>query len=126
MRKLVFSSHAVTRYQERVKPGLTRGQIRDELERLAPILRHTDLPPDWRDPAECNRNETFAYLTDGIVFVCTENGGDKVYAVTCLVRGGLSPHARRRRQDRKERRRRRAKERRSRRSPHEREMDLPA
>lgn len=108
MREFTLTKHAVQRYMERVRqvyvsgsdPLLSAG--RREIERILPMGEWSDDPPDWdRWPSASG----YWRLGDDIVFVIVGNS-----AVTCIVRGTLTPGERARR-NRLRRKRRYAKRR---------------
>ena len=95
------SDHAIVRYQERVKPALTREQAKRELEALvgtaqglgkeqSPWLTLSGAPVD-----------AFLELSDGIIALVMD-----LTVITVLIRGGSHESVRKARNERKARRRR--------------------
>jgi hypothetical protein len=83
-----LSDHAVVRYHERVRPGLTLDQAGDELERLLAAHGRWAERPDWvSDELPANR---WVLLGDGIAFPVE---GDVM--VSCVTRAGYSSAQRR-------------------------------
>jgi hypothetical protein len=83
-----LSDHAVVRYHERVRPGLTLDRAGDELERLLAAHGRWAERPDWvSDELPANR---WVLLGDGIAFPVE---GD--VAVSCVTRAGYSSAQRR-------------------------------
>jgi hypothetical protein len=105
--EIVLSAHSVTRFHERLRPGLERSDAEDQLAKL--ISEHgclVDQPPEW---VTTNRASTVAFVAVGEDVVLPlewDVGGEGLVALTCLCRGSLSPAARRFRTARRQRRRR--------------------
>lgn len=108
---VVLTTHAIRRYQERVKPALTRAQAADELERLLPLATVDDEPPHWltednlHEDAPGHHVTAWAHLSDGVVLPLEHDIAGDLLAVTVLTNGGLSPASRARRNARNHRRR---------------------
>jgi hypothetical protein len=102
-----FSRHAVERYEERVRPGLSHARLSEELLRMASAGRIVPAPPRW--VAWDLRSPLYLELGD-VVFPLRRSGeGSSWIAATCLVRGSLSPHARKSKTLRRRRRSRRGR-----------------
>lgn len=96
-----ITRHAVTRYHERVCPGLERDTAAAQLEQLLAAAPLSESPPPWRPPAP---NITlYAELADGICGLIGDLNGRR-HLVTITVRGGQRPHEKARRRQRKARR----------------------
>jgi hypothetical protein len=89
--------HAVTRFNEQVRPGLATGHAGDELDRLLDIADYTFEPPRWVSLRSCSRAPVYAVIGDVALPLQIAHNGTKLVAVTCLTRGGLSQPARERR-----------------------------
>lgn len=83
-----MSDHAVARYQERVRPGLSLPEAEAELMRVLPFGEVTLVKPSFVFVAE---PDTVGWLVvgDGIAFPLAQAGSHLV-AVTCLTRAGAS------------------------------------
>jgi hypothetical protein len=90
-----LTDHAVLRFHERVRPALTRGQARAELERLAPVVEIAEEPPAWYR-GDGPRTQGYGLLGNDIAFPLMFNGR-VYYAVTCVVRGAVGDDERRER-----------------------------
>jgi hypothetical protein len=84
---VAFSQHAVSRYIERVKPGLGPSRARVECMGLALIGEVQPKAPHW---IGCDHKANQGFLVCGDI--CFPLQGGK--AVTCLVRGLVSDHVR--------------------------------
>lgn len=87
-----FTAHAQDRYIERVRPGLTRGQANEQLERLRPCMQLKTEPPEWAFSAVEASNEAWLWLGDDVAFP-VESG----WALTCLTKGTIPKKTRARR-----------------------------
>lgn len=101
----VLTVHAIDRYHERVKPGLSRVDAKADLERMLDLAEVVDVRPCWA--GEGHQADRWLTLGEGIAFPLVDNAGT-TYAVTCLCNAGLSEQGRERRQRRKRARRERA------------------
>ena len=99
-----FSGHAVERFRERVRPGLTLEAARADLIRVVESGRLVSQPPRWIQWDE--RSPLFLELGDVVFPLRTASGEADWEAATCLVRGSLSLEARRRRSRARRQRRR--------------------
>jgi hypothetical protein len=89
--------HAITRFNERVRPGLATGHAGDELDRLLDIADYALEPPEWVSLRSCSRAPVYAVIGDIALPLQVAHNGANLVAVTCLARGGLSQPARERR-----------------------------
>src|SRR4051794_15258525 len=82
-----ITDHAVERFQERVRPGLSVDVAAHELARLIPLGFIYEQPPAW-----CAARPCPAYLVVGDLVLplvtCADEG--VYYATTCLTRGSRS------------------------------------
>ena len=99
-----FSKHAVQRYQLRGRPGLEYETALDELESMRILGDLTSEPPPWL--ADTRRDaDSYLVLAD-LAFPLIRCGKSltRLTAVTCIVRGGITPWERERRNRRRPRR----------------------
>lgn len=87
--ELRVTDHAVLRYGERVKPGLTFMQAKRELAILLPQAEPLDHLPGWLRADEGLETDCFLCLCDSIALPVFDG-----YVLTCLVRGSVGPIAR--------------------------------
>jgi hypothetical protein len=66
---LKVSRHAIERYQERVKPGLSYDRAKVELEVLARSGKPGPEPPTWKLPSLIENDRTYLEPSDGICLV---------------------------------------------------------
>jgi hypothetical protein len=98
-----FSEHALSRYGERVRPGLTGARLAAELQRvLATGTIRADAPP-WLGGGRGTRADLWIEVGD-VAFPLVHSGNG-LLALTCLVRGGISDFSRHRRSERRRARR---------------------
>lgn len=104
--KYFLTDHAITRYQQRVKPGLEHEVARTELEALVEAAPEPSSKPSWLYlPEEATEAaEHYLMLSDGIVAPIR---GRTVVAV--ITRAGSNTEHRRNKNAAKARRRRRHK-----------------
>jgi hypothetical protein len=107
-----LTAHAVQRYQQRVRPALSLEAAADELARVALVGEITTEPPTWH-LRSCAQVAPYYLSVADVLLPLTPHRGRPglLVATTCLVKGSLSPDARR---YRTARRRRSAARRRSR------------
>jgi hypothetical protein len=90
--EICITTHAVERFQERVRPGLSFAAAADELAHLIGLGELREEPPPW-----CLTREDAGYLVIGDLVLplaaCAEDG--VFYATTCLTRGSRSRFRRR-------------------------------
>jgi hypothetical protein len=98
-----LSKHAVIRYRERVRPSITLAQAREDLDRLKAMGAVTSERPDWLRNTEQDGHAGYLLLGEDLVLILASDGGPDLTAVTCLVRGTISPRERRRREQGKQR-----------------------
>jgi len=96
--RVCVSPHALTRYVERVKPGLEIGAAYRDLTRVS---EHGEIvldPPPWLARTMLKRADLYLQIGD-IVFPLRRDRGrpGSCHATTCIARSGLSDLARRRR-----------------------------
>jgi hypothetical protein len=83
-----LSDHAVERWQERVRPGLTLGQAEEDLARALEEHGSWAECPDWIN--DWHEADGWLAVGDGLAFpVCRR------VVVSVLIRGGHSPASRR-------------------------------
>jgi hypothetical protein len=101
-----LTSHAVDRFQERVRPGLSHEQAEEELGRLIRFGEVSSAPPRWL--ADTQRQRAAFYLLVGDIVLPLDPHPaqrERLQALTCLVAGGISEAARERRNSLRARRR---------------------
>jgi hypothetical protein len=90
--EICLTHHAVDRFQERVRPGLSREAAEDELARLVLFGSVVTEPPAWL----CTRpGDAYLVIGDLALPLLAHAADGAYYATTCLVRG--SRFSRRRR-----------------------------
>lgn len=91
--------HAVERFHERVRPGLSRAAAEEELAFLLALATVTCEPPAWVRERAVRRADCHAVMGDVVLplYAC----GGVLVATTCIARGGLSARARQRRNARR-------------------------
>jgi hypothetical protein len=108
--RLHFSAHAVTRYGERVRPGLPRHMLARELE---VVLKQAEIvlePPEWCSyiPRVDTDADAYALIGDGILLPLARTGRGYT-ALTVLTRGTfpdvMREHRNERRREKRKRRR---------------------
>lgn len=92
-----ISAHAVTRYQERVRPGLGYMQAGVELVAACRFATFRPTLPEWVDHPDPNltydRDQPALELCDGVLLVLRDSGEGYMRAVSCLTRGGRAAGA---------------------------------
>jgi hypothetical protein len=95
---VVALPHAITRFNERVRPGLGPDQALAELNRLLlDIADYVFEAPTWLTPECRSRAPVYAVIGDVVLPLHIGHNRSKLVATTCLTRGGLSQPARDRR-----------------------------
>jgi hypothetical protein len=105
--RYIVTTHAVSRFIERVRPGLNRNQAELELERILAHGELTDAPPVWL--ADRAGQDATMYVSLGDIALPLAPSRERVghwVTLTCLTTGSLSPVARARRNQAHARRRR--------------------
>lgn len=102
MLKVRATYHAVERWHERVRPNLTLTAAESDLIRVAQgIGRVSDVRPDWAGPGDnrprAPRERRYMLVGDDICLVLERRSRDSWVVLTVLTRSGLSPQARKRR-----------------------------
>lgn len=99
-----ISSHAVQRYQQRVRPGLSIEAAEDELARVALVGEVVTEPPAWH-LRSCAQLAPFYLCVADVVLPLTPHRAHPgvLVATTCLAKGSLSADARRYRTARRRR-----------------------
>jgi hypothetical protein len=101
----VTTTHAVERFRERVRPGLTWDAAERELAQLLRAGEAKPEAPSWLADVQRQRADLYLIVGD-IVFplAASEVRPGRWLVTTCIARGGLSGVARKRRNDRRRRR----------------------
>jgi hypothetical protein len=97
----VATPHAAERFVERVRPGLSAGAGKVELERL--LNAFGEPVEDWRALTEMSKATCAFWIAPEIFVPCCERG-DRMMALTVLVVGSLDPETRERRNAKRKRR----------------------
>jgi hypothetical protein len=106
VQEVAVTDHAVARYRERVKPGLSLGDAEAELLHVLPFARLEAEMPGWHVAPLEQPVAAWAMLGDGIAFPLVHGSQPGVLvAVTCLTHGCRSEEALVVRRERKARRR---------------------
>jgi hypothetical protein len=106
MQEVAVTDHAVSRYQERVRPGLGLDAAEAELLAALPFARVQAERPEWRVAPVDHPVAAWAMLGDGIAFPLVRGSEPGLLvAVTCLTQGCRSEETLVRRRERKARRR---------------------
>jgi hypothetical protein len=94
--KIAPSSHAVARYQERIRPGLDTDAARVDLERL--IREHGIIVerPDWYTEARerASKASHWVQLGPDVLMPCMERRDGVLMGLTVVHNHGLSAEAR--------------------------------
>jgi hypothetical protein len=99
---VTLSQHAVDRYQQRVRPALSAELAREDLGRLIGLGRVASEPPSWLADRQAQR--AAFYLTVGDVVLPLDpdrRDTERLIALTCIARGGISEIARHARNQRR-------------------------
>jgi hypothetical protein len=112
--RIRFTDHAVARYRQRVRPGLGHPAAACQLAGLVAHARVMPRPPHWLVAAGCRQADLHLVVGD-VAFPLVRDHLDSglLWAMTTLVRGGISEHARERRNASRRARHRRGRERRT-------------
>jgi hypothetical protein len=102
---IYLTSHAIERYRERVRPGLSFDAAELELGRVAAYGEITAQAPAWH-LRNCAREAPYYLVIAGVLLPLHPHRSepDALVATTCLAQGCLSADARRYRNARKRRR----------------------
>ena len=99
--KVRATKHAVERYHDRVRPGLSLRAAEAELVRACSHGELTEKCPDWAHEHEAaTAKRRYLMLGDDICLVLEPHTELDWVIVTVLTRSGLSPEARARRNKR--------------------------
>jgi hypothetical protein len=102
----ILKTHAITRFKDRVRPGLGWSAAEREFERLLRMGTAVEQPPAWLIADATQGTPRYVLIGDDIVVplvASVERPGDWV-ALTCIARGGLTEQARTRRNERRSQR----------------------
>lgn len=101
--EVVFSDHAIERFQERCRPALSAPAAGAELARVAVLGQITSAAPSWHACRAGETAEAYLLLGEDVVLPLVRIGDALWLAKTCLTRGTMSDAARTRRNNRKAR-----------------------
>jgi hypothetical protein len=87
-----FTTHAIERYVERLRPALTKKAARRELVALCEVAEVVTERPAWLGLGEAT--DGYLLLGDDVVLPVMR-GKTGWVAMTCMTRGGLAPSERR-------------------------------
>lgn len=93
---IVISPHALDRYAERVRCGMSVFRARHDLEQISACATLTATRPAWKPPAADGSDDTtdaWLMLGEDVCFPVTWGDGE-LTAKTCLTRGTISDGAR--------------------------------
>lgn len=102
---IILSKHAVERFQERVRPGLTVEAAEEELARLVLFADVVEQAPAWHVNRAAQEAPAYLLIAD-VILPLKPTGGATFVATTCLPRAGISEAARARRNGARQRRHR--------------------
>lgn len=103
---IILSTHAVERFQERVRPGLTLAAAEDELAHLALAGDVVTTAPPWHADRAAREAPYYLLIADLILPLQPGTEAGVYVATTCLPKGSVSDATRARRNDRRRSRRR--------------------
>lgn len=98
--RVIITTHAAQRYQERVRPTLDVLTAKNELERLV-VGASLSPQPLWPIEEDVENGGGFLILTPEIFSPLKEIGDSQYVMTTVLAHGDLSVYERKRRNDRK-------------------------
>jgi hypothetical protein len=88
VQEVAVTDHAVSRYQERVRPGLGFDAAEAELLHVLPFARVEAVAPSWRVGPLEHPVAAWAMVGDGIAFPLVRGSEPGLLvAVTCLTQG---------------------------------------
>ena len=91
-----ISAHAIERFRERVRPGLSFEAAETELARIAIVGEITDQAPAWHLRSCAQLAPLYLLVADVLMpLVPHRSEPDVLVATTCLAHGSLSADARR-------------------------------
>lgn len=98
MATIQLSTHAVERFQQRVRPALALPDAEEELARLALVAELAAAPPAWH-AAACAQVAPWYLVLGDVVLPLKPHWAEPeiLVATTCLARGERSADVRRRR-----------------------------
>lgn len=98
-----FIPHTVENYRDRLRPGLSIKHAEIDLERVAAHAEISWRPPDWLK--DNGREDVTMFLTvaDATFPLTPSSNGKFLVALTCMVKGSISPQTRKRRNLRRRR-----------------------
>jgi len=93
-----ISTHAVERFNERVRPALTADAAADELGRIALVGTVTEVPPPWH-LRNCAQISPFYLEVADVLLPLKPHWSEPgvLVATTCIPKGSLSEASRERR-----------------------------
>ncbi len=102
--RVVISQHALDRFIERVRPGLSPGNASRELHRLIESFGVWSDGPEWLDE-RAEQPDYWLRIGDDLWLACARVSDDVAQARTVIVNGGLSEKARAKRNQQRSRHR---------------------
>jgi hypothetical protein len=90
VQEVAVTDHAIARYRERVKPGLSFEQAERELLHVLGFALVVEVTPAWAQGHGHDRLVGWAVLGDGIAFPLVRQPDGQVVAATCVTRGGCA------------------------------------
>lgn len=96
-----FTSHAVERYIERVRPGSDLSSATRDLAAMVYVMTFAPTPPPWLDGRLRRDGDAYLILGDVAFVLRTSTSSQPWSAVTCMARGTISEATRQRRSRRR-------------------------
>lgn len=94
---IIFTTHAIERFRDRVRPGLSFADAEVELARLAPAGQVVSESPDWHARRAAQRALCYLVIGDLVLPLKAAHQPGRYVATTCIPKGGLSEASRQRR-----------------------------
>lgn len=92
--RIGFTSHAVERFIERVRPGIDVDVAVREMRAMAQVAEYSPGAPAWCTGVEEYEERTTGWLVLADIAFPLSGHGRKRTAVTCIVRGSIATVAR--------------------------------
>jgi len=104
--RYILTTHAITRFVERVRPALRWSAAEEELSRLLALGEAVEQPPPWFVDRAQQQAARYVVIANEIVvpLSASREQPGRWLALTCIARGGISDVARARRNDIRSRR----------------------
>lgn len=89
-----FAPHAVRRYRDRLRPGLSVERAEIDLQRITAHARVSSRAPEWLGGSSRQDITMFLTIADASFPLTPSADGTFLVALTCRVRGSLSASVR--------------------------------